>query len=77
MKLLLVDDHELFRQGLEMLLTSQHTRNIVLHAATAAQALQQHADHPDIDLVLLDYNLGNDRGMDVLLSLKQTDPPCR
>lgn len=74
MKLLLVDDHELFRQGLEMLLTSQHSSQRILHAATAAQALQQHADHPDIDLVILDYNLGNDRGMDVLLSLKQRDP---
>ena len=72
-----MDDHELFRQGLEMLLTSQHTRNIVPHAATAAQAPATTRRPPDIDLVLLDYNLGNDRGMDVLLSLKQTALPCR
>jgi diguanylate cyclase (GGDEF)-like protein len=74
MKLLVVDDHELFRQGMDMLLSSQSAIKTVLHAATAAQALQQHSDHPDIDLVLLDYNLGNDRGMDVLLALKHRDP---
>ncbi|RYD96181.1 MAG: response regulator transcription factor, partial [Sphingobacteriales bacterium] len=56
MKLLVVDDHELFRQGMDMLLSSQSAIKTVLHAATAAQALQQHSDHPDIDLVLLDYN---------------------
>lgn len=74
MNVLLVDDHELFRQGLEMLLTSQASITRVFHAATAAQALQQFDAQPDIDLVLLDYKLGSDRGIDVLLSLKKKDP---
>jgi diguanylate cyclase (GGDEF)-like protein len=74
MNVLLVDDHELLRQGLEMLLVNQASITTVLHAATAAEALQQHSDCPDLDLVILDYTLGNDRGIDVLMELKRRDP---
>jgi diguanylate cyclase (GGDEF) domain len=74
MKVLLVDDHGLFRHGLEMLLSGQNIFREVLHAATGQEALALQAQHSDIDLVLLDYNLGTDHGLDVLLQLKQRDP---
>ena len=74
MKALLVDDHGLFRHGLEMLLSEQSLFSHILHAATGQEALAMQAQHPDIDLVLLDYNLGTDHGLDVLLQLKQSDP---
>jgi diguanylate cyclase (GGDEF)-like protein len=74
MKVLLVDDHGLFRHGLEMLLSGQHIFREILHAATGQEALDLQAQHPDIDLVLLDYNLGADHGLDILLKLKQQDP---
>lgn len=74
MKVLIVDDHGLFRHGLEMLLSGQHIFREILHAATGQEALTLQAQHPDIDLVLLDYNLGADHGLDVLLKLKQRDP---
>lgn len=74
MKVLLVDDHGLFRHGLEMLLSGQNLFSHILHAATGQEALGMQAQHPDIDLVLLDYNLGADHGLDVLLKLKQRDP---
>lgn len=74
MKVLLVDDHGLFRHGLEMLLSGQNIFSQILHAATGQEALAMQAQHQDIDLVLLDYNLGADHGLDVLLKLKQRDP---
>lgn len=74
MKVLLVDDHELFRHGLEMLLAAQLELTQVLHAATGREALELLEHHDDIDLVLLDYNLGTDRGLDVLQKLKAHDP---
>lgn len=74
MKLLLVDDHGLFRHGLEMLLAAQMEFSDILHAATGKEALDLQAQHADIDLVLLDYNLGADHGLDVLQKLKQVDP---
>lgn len=74
MKVLLVDDHGLFRHGLEMLLASQDNFGEILHASTGAEALQMQAEHTDIDLVLLDYNLGSDHGLNVLQQLKECDP---
>lgn len=74
MKVLLVDDHGLFRHGLEMLLSAQLDVDAVLHAATGQEALDLQAQHADIDLVLLDYNLGDDHGLDILQKLKKVDP---
>ena len=74
MKVMLVDDHGLFRHGLEMLLAARLEFDSILHAATGQEALDLQAQHPDIDLVLLDYNLGADHGLDILQKLKQSDP---
>ena len=74
MKLLLVDDHQLFRQGLELLLLNIEEVTQVLHASSGNPALQQIHDHPDIDLILLDYNLGDGIGLDVLTRIKAHDP---
>lgn len=74
MKVLLVDDHGLFRHGLEMLLAAQLEFSAILHAATGQEALDLQAQHDDIDLVLLDYNLGADHGLDILQKLKHADP---
>lgn len=73
-KVLIVDDHGLFRQGLEMLLMAQLSCSTVLHAATGQEALDYQAQDQDIDLVLLDYNLGADHGLDILQKLKKCDP---
>ena len=54
MKALLVDDHGLFRHGLEMLLSEQSLFSHILHAATGQEALAMQAQHPDTDLVLLE-----------------------
>lgn len=74
MKVLLVDDHGLFRHGLEMLLSAHGGFDHILHAATGQEAIQLQSQHPDIDLVLLDYSLGTDHGLDILLRLKKNDP---
>ncbi len=74
MKVLLVDDHGLFRHGLEMLLDSELGFDSILHASSAIEAFELQFEHPDLDLVLLDYNLGTDHGLDVLKQLKSRDP---
>lgn len=74
MKVLIVDDHGLFRHGLEMLLTTHLNVQTTLHANSGKEALQLQTVHADIDLVLLDYNLGSDHGLDVLKQLKAKDP---
>lgn len=74
MKALLVDDHGLFRHGMELLLTSRLDFSVIYHADNGEQAMQQLSENPDIDIVFLDYNLGTDLGIDVLLRMKARDP---
>jgi len=73
MKILLVDDHSLFRQGLEMLISQSTDFSQVYHAETGTEAIELVKSHPDLDLVLLDYNLADGPGIDVLVSIKAHD----
>lgn len=56
-RLLLLDDHALFRVMLGRLLETESDLQVVAHCSSVAEALQALARDP-IDLVLLDYDLG-------------------
>jgi DNA-binding NarL/FixJ family response regulator len=58
---LLVDDHTLFREGVARLLASEPDLEMAAHCASVAEALHTLAEK-DIDAVLLDFDLGNERG---------------
>jgi two-component system response regulator NreC len=56
MKILIVDDHTLFRQGVSRLLSAQGNLHIVAEASNGAEAVEKAADlHPDI--VLMDISM--------------------
>jgi len=74
MKLLLVDDHSLFRQGMELILKQIDGIEEIIHAESGNQAIENLKSHPELDLVLLDYNLGDGIGVDVLNRIKTRDP---
>lgn len=63
--LLLVDDHELFRESLAQALSAKPDFAAVRHCSTAAEAEQALASDR-IDVVLLDYDLRSDRGSTVV-----------
>jgi len=73
MKILLVDDHSLFRQGLEMLLMQSANIDQVLHAESGTEAMEIVKQRAGLDLVLLDYNLADGLGVDVLTRIKAHD----
>lgn len=54
MKILLADDHALFREGVKQLLTHLHTQVQVVEAANGAEVMRLAQAQPDFDLVLLD-----------------------
>jgi DNA-binding NarL/FixJ family response regulator len=77
MKLLLVDDHAMFREGLS-LLVAHHFQDVeVLHAERLAQAVTLVKQHVDIDVVLLDLALPDSQGLDALPGLHEATPNAR
>jgi DNA-binding NarL/FixJ family response regulator len=66
MKILIADDHGVFREGLEHVLSEMDAGVAVLQAASSDSALSLAADHPDLDLVLLDLNMPGMSGFEAL-----------
>jgi len=74
MKILLVDDHALFRAGLRMLLAALGKDVVVFEAASADEALKIVANDAQIRLCLLDLSLRTSDGLSLLGALKQAAP---
>src|ERR1035441_7025722 len=70
-RLLLVDDHILFRDGLSRLLALEPDWEVVAGCGTVAEALELVGRQP-VDIVLLDYDLGEDHGSHFLSSARRT-----
>ncbi len=73
---LIVDDHPLFRRGVAQLLAMDPEIAVVGEAADKAGALEMTRQH-EPDLILLDLNLKNESGLDILAELKEEDPSRR
>lgn len=72
-KLLLVDDHEVVRTGLRMLLENQPNIKIVGEANTGLQALEM-ADALNPDVVIMDITLPDISGIEATRRLRQAHP---
>ncbi len=74
MKILVVDDHALVREGLRQVLKGLDEQIEVLQAGTCEQAFAHARNHSDIDLVLLDYHLPDQNGLDALAVFGERHP---
>ena len=72
-KLLLVDDHEVVRTGLRMLLENQPHIKIIGEANTGLQALEM-ADSLNPDVVIMDITLPDISGIEATRQLRQSHP---
>jgi DNA-binding NarL/FixJ family response regulator len=70
-RLLLIDDHVLFREGLSRLLASEPDLEIVADCGTTGEALEI-LERCQVDLVLLDFDLGKDHGSQFIGTLRRT-----
>lgn len=73
---LIVDDHPLFRRGVAQLLAMDPEVQVVGEAADKAGAIAMAREH-EPDLILLDLNLKQESGIDILAALKEEDPSRR
>ncbi len=69
-RLLLLDDHTLFRVSLSQLLATEPDLKMVGHCATSEEALEALRLH-EIDLVLLDYDLGEENGLQFIRKARE------
>ncbi len=72
-RILVVDDHTLFRRGLTALLARDALLSVVGDAADAGQAIRK-AQELQPDLILLDNHLPGVNGVDALPGLRQAAP---
>lgn len=75
-RLLLVDDHSLFRRGLAALLADEPGLEVAGQAADAGEA-QRMAKELQPDLILLDNHLPGVRGVDAVPGLREVAPQAR
>jgi len=74
MKILVIDDHALFREGLSHVLDALDEQVNILEASDYERALKRAAENPDLDLVLLDLNLPGKNGFTALDSFARDYP---
>jgi DNA-binding NarL/FixJ family response regulator len=75
-RILILDDHTLFREGLSRLLESEPDLQIAARSASVDESIEILGNTP-IDLVLLDYDLGKERGLQLISRARQAGFPGR
>lgn len=73
-KILILDDHPLYREGVASALAAAPLHARVLGAATIAQAIGVLAREGDVDLALIDRKLGAEDGLDAVARIGAAYP---
>ncbi len=73
MKILVVDDSSTMRRIISNILKSNGYEDIV-EAGDGVEGLNQLKAHPDVQMVLTDWNMPNMNGLDFLAKIRETTP---
>jgi DNA-binding NarL/FixJ family response regulator len=73
MKILVVDDHVLIREALRGVIRELKGA-VIIEAPDSRQAIQRIAEHPDLELILLDLHLPDRNGLELLGELRERHP---
>lgn len=75
-RILIVDDHSVVRQGMKHILSQTHDMVVVGEAENGNQALEQ-VEKIEIDVILMDIEMPGKSGWDTMLQLKAMHPNIR
>src|SRR5262245_4274570 len=75
-RVLCVDDHQVVREGIELIISRQADMTVVASAGTAEEAVAQFIHHrPHVTLLAL--RLGTSSGIDAIRAIRRHDPAAR
>lgn len=74
MKILIADDHALFRQGMVYILGEMNPECRIVEASTSSQAIQIAKDNPNLALILMDLNMPEMDGIDAMRVIQTKAP---
>ncbi len=75
-RILAVDDHPLFRNGIAALLATQPDMRLVAEASNGREAIQQFRAHRP-DITLMDLQMPGMNGLDALIAIRDEFPEAR
>lgn len=75
-RMLVVDDHPVVRDGLRLMLETQHDMRVVAEAASGEAALCAYAEHKP-DVVVMDLRLPGMSGAEATAALRRDHPSAR
>lgn len=74
-KIMLVDDHPLFRMGLKLLLEKEETFSVVVESDSPSKAWKEFQEN-DIELVICDLSFPNESGLSLVKNIRTKPSSC-